>query len=71
MMSVPISLFIAFRYWRAKSADRFGRLVTNLAMMGIVLGIMALIIVLSVMNGLENQQKNKYFLAYRTPLLCH
>ncbi len=59
MMSVPISLFIAFRYWRAKSADRFGRLVTNLAMMGIVLGIMALIIVLSVMNGLENQQKKQ------------
>lgn len=59
MMNLPISLFIALRYWRAKSADRFGRLVTNLAMMGIVLGIMALIIVLSVMNGLENQQKKQ------------
>ncbi|MCW9734128.1 lipoprotein-releasing ABC transporter permease subunit [Avibacterium sp. 20-15] len=58
-MNLPISLFIALRYWRAKSADRFGRLVTNLAMMGIVLGIMALIIVLSVMNGLENQQKKQ------------
>lgn len=51
------SFFIAFRYWRAKSADRFGRLVTNLASFGIVLGVMALIIVLSVMNGLENMQK--------------
>lgn len=49
--------FIAFRYWRAKSADRFGRLVTNLASLGIVLGVMALVIVLSVMNGLENMQK--------------
>lgn len=49
--------FIAFRYWRAKSADRFGRLVTNLASFGIVLGVMALIIMLSVMNGLENMQK--------------
>ncbi len=50
-------LFIAFRYWRSKSADRFGQLVTNLASFGIVLGVMALIIVLSVMNGLENTQK--------------
>ncbi|ASU15913.1 lipoprotein-releasing ABC transporter permease subunit [Actinobacillus pleuropneumoniae] len=51
------TLFIAFRYWRSKSADRFGRLVTNLASFGIVLGVMALVIVLSVMNGLENMQK--------------
>ena len=51
-------LFIAFRYWRTKSADRFGRLVTNLASLGITLGVMALVIVLSVMNGLENMQKS-------------
>ncbi|SUU55788.1 lipoprotein-releasing ABC transporter permease subunit [Actinobacillus pleuropneumoniae] len=51
------TLFIAFRYRRSKSADRFGRLVTNLASFGIVLGVMALVIVLSVMNGLENMQK--------------
>ncbi|MCK3654542.1 permease [Pasteurellaceae bacterium Macca] len=50
-------LFIALRYWRSKSGDRFGRLVTNLASLGIVLGVMALVIVLSVMNGLENMQK--------------
>ncbi|EXI62519.1 lipoprotein-releasing system transmembrane protein LolC [Mannheimia granulomatis] len=50
--------FIAFRYFRSKSADRFGRLVTNLASLGIMLGVMALVIVLSVMNGLENMQKN-------------
>ena len=55
MSSTP--LFIAFRYWRTKSADRFGRLVTNLASLGITLGVMALVIVLSVMNGLENMQK--------------
>ena len=54
-----ISLYIALRYWRAKSADRFGRLVTNLASSGIVLGVMALIIVLSVMNGLESHQKQQ------------
>ncbi len=58
-MTFPVPLFIALRYWRAKSADRFGRLVTNLAASGIVLGVMALIIVLSVMNGLEKHQKQQ------------
>ncbi|WP_373818268.1 lipoprotein-releasing ABC transporter permease subunit [Glaesserella sp.] len=56
-MNLKAPLFIAVRYWRSKSGDRFGRLVTNLASLGIVLGVMALIIVLSVMNGLENNQK--------------
>ena len=58
-MNLPISLYVALRYWRAKSADRFGRLVANLASFGIVLGVMALIIVLSVMNGLEGHQKQQ------------
>lgn len=56
-MNLAVSFFIATRYWRSKSGDRFGRLVTNLASLGIVLGVMALVIVLSVMNGLENMQK--------------
>ena len=58
-MTLSTPLFIALRYWRAKSADRFGRLVTNLASFGIVLGVMALTIVLSVMNGLEGYQKQQ------------
>ncbi|MGY4674599.1 lipoprotein-releasing ABC transporter permease subunit [Ursidibacter arcticus] len=57
-MNFKIPLFIALRYWRSKSGDKFGRLVTNLASLGIVLGVMALVIVLSVMNGLETTQKH-------------
>ncbi|MFC0308318.1 lipoprotein-releasing ABC transporter permease subunit [Gallibacterium trehalosifermentans] len=56
-MSVNVPLMVALRYWRSKSGDRFGRLVTRLASIGIILGVMALIIVLSVMNGLESYQK--------------
>lgn len=56
-MTFPISLFIALRYWRAKVPDHFGQLVTLLATVGIILGVMALIIVLSVMNGLENMKQ--------------
>lgn len=57
-MNITLPLLIALRYWRSKSGDKFGRLVTNLASLGIVLGVMALVIVLSVMNGLENNQKS-------------
>ncbi|MBV7387932.1 lipoprotein-releasing ABC transporter permease subunit [Pasteurellaceae bacterium TAE3-ERU1] len=56
-MALNVSLFVAWRYWRSKSADRFGRIVTWLGSIGITLGVMALVIVLSVMNGLQNQQK--------------
>ncbi|QDJ12644.1 lipoprotein-releasing system transmembrane subunit LolC [Mergibacter septicus] len=56
---MQVSFLIALRYWRAKSGDRFGRLVTTLATGGIILGVSALIIVLSVMNGLENYQKDR------------
>ncbi|MBE2895428.1 lipoprotein-releasing ABC transporter permease subunit [Pasteurellaceae bacterium HPA106] len=56
-MALNVSLFVAWRYWRSKSADRFGRIVTWLGSIGITLGVMALVIVLSVMNGLQHQQK--------------
>ncbi|MGR6981112.1 lipoprotein-releasing ABC transporter permease subunit [Testudinibacter sp. P27/CKL/0425] len=56
-MAINVPLFVALRYWRSKSADRFGRIVTWLGSIGIVLGVMALVIVLSVMNGLQQQQK--------------
>ena len=68
-MNLSVSLFIALRYWRAKSADRFGRLVSNLASFGIVLGVMALIIVLSVMNGLESFQKQQVLASIPTAIV--
>lgn len=68
-MTLSTPLFIALRYWRAKSADRFGRLVTNLASFGIVLGVMALVIVLSVMNGLEGYQKQQVLSSIPTAIV--
>lgn len=58
-MRVPFSLFMAWRYWRSKTGDRFGRGIMRLASTGIALGIMALIIMLAVMNGLQAMQKNE------------
>lgn len=53
----PLTLFIGLRYIFGKNSDHFGRFVSWLSMVGLMLGSMALIIVLSVMNGLEQQMQ--------------
>jgi len=58
-MYQPVALFIGLRYMRGRASDRFGRFVSWLSAIGITLGVMALVTVLSVMNGLEHQlEKN-------------
>ncbi|BFI45145.1 transporter [Yersinia pseudotuberculosis] len=52
-MYQPVALFIGLRYMRGRASDRFGRFVSWLSTIGITLGVMALITVLSVMNGFE------------------
>ncbi|WP_423840314.1 lipoprotein-releasing ABC transporter permease subunit LolC [Vibrio mytili] len=55
----PISLFIGFRYLRGRSGDRFSRFVSYMSTAGITIGVMALVTVLSVMNGFESQLKER------------
>lgn len=52
-MHQPVALFIGLRYMRGRASDRFGRFVSWLSTIGITLGVMALVTVLSVMNGFE------------------
>ncbi|MGM3176176.1 lipoprotein-releasing ABC transporter permease subunit LolC [Dickeya lacustris] len=54
-MYQPVALFIGLRYMRGRAADRFGRFVSWLSAIGITLGVMALVTVLSVMNGFERE----------------
>ncbi|WP_233955951.1 lipoprotein-releasing ABC transporter permease subunit LolC [Pectobacterium versatile] len=54
-MYQPVALFIGLRYMRGRASDRFGRLVSWLSAIGITLGVMALVTVLSVMNGFERE----------------
>ncbi len=51
----PVALFIGLRYMRGRASDRFGRFVSWLSAIGITLGVIALVTVLSVMNGLEHE----------------
>ncbi len=54
-MYQPVALFIGLRYMRGRASDRFGRFVSWLSAIGITLGVLALVTVLSVMNGFEKQ----------------
>lgn len=53
----PLSLFIGLRYTRAKRRNHFISFISLISMLGIMLGIMALIVVLSVMNGFHTEIK--------------
>jgi lipoprotein-releasing system permease protein len=54
-MYQPVALFIGLRYMRGRASDRFGRFVSWLSAIGITLGVLALVTVLSVMNGFEQE----------------
>lgn len=54
----PLAFYIGLRYVYGQKTDGFGRFVSWLSMIGILLGSLGLILVLSVMNGLEDQMQN-------------
>ncbi|EOU2461273.1 lipoprotein-releasing ABC transporter permease subunit LolC [Vibrio navarrensis] len=58
-MFYPVSLFVGLRYLRGRSGDRFSRFVSYMSTAGITIGVMALVTVLSVMNGFEAQLKER------------
>jgi len=55
VMYKPFELFIGLRYVRAKRRNHFISFISLISMAGIALGVMALITVLSVMNGFEKE----------------
>lgn len=55
----PLELFIGLRYTRAKRRNHFISFISVMATLGIVLGITAMITVLSVMNGFGNELRQR------------
>ncbi len=51
----PFELFVGLRYTRAKRRNHFISFISLISMLGIGLGVMALIVVLSVMNGFQKE----------------
>ncbi|GLP94885.1 lipoprotein-releasing ABC transporter permease subunit [Paraferrimonas sedimenticola] len=58
-MNLALTARIGWRYWRSRKANAFASFITFFSVLGIVLGVASLIIVSSVMNGLENQLKTR------------
>ncbi len=58
-MMKNIPLYIGLRYTRAKRRNQFISFISAFSLIGMALGVMALIIVLSVMNGLEREMKQR------------
>lgn len=55
LMFKPVEVFIGLRYVRAKRRNHFISFISLTSMLGVGLGVMALITVLSVMNGFEKE----------------
>ena len=56
----PYELFIGLRYTRAKRRNHFISFISLTSMLGIALGVAALITVLSVMNGFQNELRDPH-----------
>jgi len=58
-MFKPLSLFIGLRYTAAKRSNHFISFISLASMLGLMLGVAALIVVLSVMNGFDRELKQR------------
>ncbi len=56
---MPFELFIGLRYLKAKRKSTFISIITFISTAGVALGVMALIVVLAVMTGFEEDLKEK------------
>jgi lipoprotein-releasing system permease protein len=57
--SSPFELFVGIRYTRAKRKNHFISFISLTSMIGIALGVAALIVVLSVMNGFQKELRTR------------
>lgn len=57
----PLALFIGLRYTRSKKKNHFVSFISLSSMLGIGLGVMVLITVLSVMNGFDEEIHHRFF----------
>lgn len=58
-MFQPAPLFLGVRYSRSSQGSAFTRFINRFSLLGIMIGVAALIVVTSVMNGFENELKNR------------
>ncbi|NOT08442.1 MAG: FtsX-like permease family protein [Gemmatimonadales bacterium] len=62
-LPTPLERAIAYRYMRGRKQSRFASLNTVIAIGGVAIGVMALIVVLGVMNGLRDDLRDRILVA--------
>ncbi|HYR31645.1 MAG TPA: FtsX-like permease family protein [Gemmatimonadales bacterium] len=62
-MSAALELRVALRYLRGHAASRLVSLITLIAVGGVTVGVMALVVVLGVMNGMQADLRDKILVA--------
>lgn len=60
-MFKPLALYVGLRYTRAKKKNHFVSFISLSSMLGIGMGVMVLITVLSVMNGFDEEIHKRFF----------
>lgn len=55
----PLPFFIGLRYTRAKRRNHFISFISLISMLGLTLGVMVMILVLSVMNGFDRELRTR------------
>lgn len=55
----PLFVFIGTRYTRAKRRNHFVSFISLTSMIGLALGVVVMIVVLSVMNGFDHEMRTR------------
>lgn len=55
----PLEIFVGLRYLRARRLSRFVSFISMMSLLGVAVGVAALIVVISVMNGFENELRQR------------
>ncbi len=55
----PLSVFVGLRYVRARPTKFFVSFITWVSLVGVCVGVAALIVILSVMNGFESELRER------------
>jgi len=58
-MFQPLPVFVGLRYVRSRQQKFFVSLITWVSLAGVALGVAALIVILSVMNGFEGELRDR------------
>lgn len=58
-MAVPFELYVAMRYLLARRKQAFISLISLISTLGVTLGVMALVVALALMTGLQQELRDR------------